>query len=87
MVLTNSGANKITVIRRVRELNGFGLGLKEAKDLVEHPPFVVLKGVEQAHAERARELLKTVGATVRLDMARTSETKDGGASESGGWVH
>jgi len=64
VVLTNAGANKIGVIKTVRELTG--LGLKEAKDLVEAAPKPVKDGVPKAQAEEMKKKLAEAGATVEL---------------------
>jgi len=64
VVLTNAGANKIGVIKTVRELTG--LGLKEAKDLVEAAPKAVKDGVAKAQAEEFKKKLTEAGATVEL---------------------
>ena len=64
VVLTNAGANKIGVIKAVRELTG--LGLKEAKDLVEAAPKPVKDGVPTAQAEEMKKKLVEAGATVEL---------------------
>src|SRR3990170_4311286 len=63
-VLTEVGANKILVIKAVRELTG--LGLKEAKDLVEAAPKAVKEGVAREEAEAAKEKLAEAGATVEV---------------------
>ena len=65
VVLTSPGANKISVIKMVRELNQ-ALGLKEAKDLVESTPKEVLTGVNKEMAEEAKGKLEKAGATVEL---------------------
>lgn len=65
VVLTGAGANKISVIKAVREINQV-LGLKEAKDLVEAAPKEVLTAVNKATAEEAKKKLETAGATVEL---------------------
>ncbi len=62
--LANAGANKINVIKVVRELTG--LGLKEAKDLVEAAPKAVKEGVAKAQAEEMKKKLAEAGATVEL---------------------
>ncbi|HVA67027.1 MAG TPA: 50S ribosomal protein L7/L12 [Elusimicrobiota bacterium] len=64
VVLTGAGANKIGVIKVVRELTG--LGLKEAKDLVEAAPKSVKDGVAKAQAEEMKKKLTEAGATVEL---------------------
>jgi large subunit ribosomal protein L7/L12 len=63
-VLTEVGANKILVIKAVRELTG--LGLKEAKDLVDAAPKAVREGVTKDEAETAREKLAEAGATAEV---------------------
>src|SRR5688500_4744640 len=63
-VLTEVGANKILVIKAVRELTG--LGLKEAKDLVDAAPKAVKEGVAKEEAESAKEKLAEAGATVEV---------------------
>ncbi len=63
-VLTDVGANKILVIKAVRELTG--LGLKEAKDLVDAAPKAVKEGVAKEEAEAAKEKLAEAGATVEI---------------------
>lgn len=65
LILTSTGANKISVIKAVRELIPT-LGLKEAKDLVEAAPKVVLEGVGREAAEEAKNKLTAMGATVEL---------------------
>jgi large subunit ribosomal protein L7/L12 len=64
VVLASAGANKIQVIKVVRELTG--LGLKEAKDLVEAAPKPVKEGVSKADAEDMKKKLAEAGATVEL---------------------
>jgi large subunit ribosomal protein L7/L12 len=63
-VLTEVGANKILVIKAVRELTG--LGLKEAKDLVDAAPKAVREGVTREEADQAKEKLAEAGATVEV---------------------
>jgi large subunit ribosomal protein L7/L12 len=63
-VLTEVGANKILVIKAVRELTG--LGLKEAKDLVDAAPKPVKEGVTKEEAEAVKEKLAVAGATVEI---------------------
>jgi large subunit ribosomal protein L7/L12 len=63
-VLTEVGANKILVIKAVRELTG--LGLKEAKDLVDAAPKGVKEGVTKEEAEQVKEKLAEAGATVEV---------------------
>ena len=62
--LAGAGSNKINVIKVVRELTG--LGLKEAKDLVEAAPKAVKEGVPKAQAEEMKKKLIEAGATVEL---------------------
>jgi len=64
VVLANAGGNKIQVIKVVREITG--LGLKEAKDLVEAAPKPVKEGVGKADAEDMKKKLTEAGATVEL---------------------
>jgi large subunit ribosomal protein L7/L12 len=64
VVLTGSGEKKIQVIKVVRELTG--LGLKEAKDLVDGIPGTVKEGVTKQEAEQMKAKLEEVGATVTL---------------------
>lgn len=63
VVMTASGANKIAVIKALREINQ-NLGLKEAKDATENVPFEVLKDAKAEDAKSAIEKLKAAGATV-----------------------
>ncbi len=63
-VLTEVGANKILVIKAVRELTG--LGLKEAKDLVDAAPKPVKEGVTKEEAEAVKEKMAEAGATVEV---------------------
>jgi len=63
-VLTEVGPNKILVIKAVRELTG--LGLKEAKDLVDAAPKAVKEGVTKEEAEAAKEKLSEAGATTEV---------------------
>jgi large subunit ribosomal protein L7/L12 len=62
--LTEIGANKIPVIKVVRELTG--LGLKEAKDLVDASPKAVKEGVSKEEAEKIKASLEEVGAKVEI---------------------
>jgi large subunit ribosomal protein L7/L12 len=64
VILTGAGANKIQVIKVVRELTG--LGLKEAKDLVEGAPKPVKEAVNKDDAATAKKKLEEVGATVEV---------------------
>ena len=62
--LTDGGATKIAVIKVVKEV--LGLGLKEAKDLVEAAPKEILTGVNKSTAEEAKKKLESAGSTVEL---------------------
>ena len=62
--LTESGSNKIAVIKEVRTITG--LGLKEAKDLVEGAPKPLKQGVKKEEAEEMKKALETAGAKVTL---------------------
>lgn len=64
VVLASAGEKKINVIKVVRELTG--LGLKEAKDLVDGAPGVVKEGASKDEAEKMKAKLEEVGATIEL---------------------
>jgi large subunit ribosomal protein L7/L12 len=64
VVLTSAGESKINVIKEVRAITG--LGLKEAKDLVEGAPKAVKEGVSKKDAEEMKKKLEAVGAKVEL---------------------
>jgi large subunit ribosomal protein L7/L12 len=64
LVLTETGANKVSVIKAVREITG--LGLKEAKDLVDGAPKTVKEGMPKADAEAAKKKLEEAGAKAEL---------------------
>ena len=64
VVLTDVGANKVGVIKAVREITG--LGLKEAKDLVDGAPKPVKEGLPKADAEAAKKKLEEAGAKADL---------------------
>jgi len=64
VILTEVGANKVSVIKAVRELTG--LGLKEAKDLVDGAPKAVKEAVAKADAEAAKKKLEEAGAKAEL---------------------
>lgn len=64
VVLVEAGSNKIAVIKAVRELTG--LGLKEAKDMVEGAPKAVKEALPKADAEEAKKKLEAAGAKVEL---------------------
>ena len=64
VVLTSAGANKIAVLKEVRAITG--LGLKEAKDLVDAAPKAIKEGVKKEDAEAIKKQLEAAGATVEL---------------------
>jgi large subunit ribosomal protein L7/L12 len=64
VILVEAGAQKIQVIKEVRALTG--LGLKEAKDLVEGAPKAVKEGVADDEAKKVKEVLEAVGAKVEI---------------------
>jgi large subunit ribosomal protein L7/L12 len=64
VILANAGAQKINVIKEVRAITG--LGLKEAKDLVEGAPKAVKEGVSKAEAEELKKKIEAAGATVEI---------------------
>jgi large subunit ribosomal protein L7/L12 len=64
VVLLDAGANKVSVIKAVREITG--LGLKEAKDMVDGAPKAVKEGASKADAEAAKKKLEEAGAKVEL---------------------
>ena len=64
VVLTSFGANKVSVIKAVREITG--LGLKEAKDMVEGAPQVVKEGIAKADADALKKKLEEAGATAEI---------------------
>ena len=64
VMLMEAGANKVSVIKAVREITG--LGLKEAKDMVDGAPKAVKEGAAKADAEAAKKKLEEAGAKVEL---------------------
>jgi large subunit ribosomal protein L7/L12 len=64
VILTDAGDKKIGVIKEVRTLTG--LGLKEAKDLVESAPKAVLEGASKEDAEKAKEAIEGAGGSVEV---------------------
>ena len=64
VILANFGANKLNVIKAVREITG--LGLKDAKDLVEAAPKAIKEGVSKDEAEKVKAALVEAGATVEI---------------------
>jgi len=64
VILSGIGGNKIAVIKEVRAITG--LGLKEAKELVDNAPSPIKEGAEKAEAEEVKAKLEGAGATVEL---------------------
>lgn len=64
VILASFGEKKINVIKEIRAITG--LGLKEAKDLVESAPKEIKEGVEKDEAEKLKEQLEAAGATVEI---------------------
>lgn len=64
IILASAGANKINVLKEVRAITG--LGLKEAKDLVDAAPKAIKEGVKKEEAEEIKKKLEAAGATVEL---------------------
>jgi large subunit ribosomal protein L7/L12 len=64
LVLTEAGANKVSAIKAVREITG--LGLKEAKDLVDGAPKTIKEAMPKADAETAKKKLEEAGAKAEL---------------------
>jgi len=64
VVMTSFGEKKVAVIKAVR--GATGLGLKEAKDLVESAPKAIKEGVEKAEAEELKKVLEEAGASVEI---------------------
>jgi large subunit ribosomal protein L7/L12 len=64
VVLANAGASKIKVVKAVREITG--LGLKDAKDLVDNAPKAVKEGVSKDEAEEVKAKLEEAGASVEV---------------------
>ncbi|MDQ0160416.1 50S ribosomal protein L7/L12 [Alkalibacillus salilacus] len=64
VVLADAGDSKIKVVKAVREITG--LGLKEAKELVDNAPGTVKEGVAKEDAEQMKEQLEETGATIEL---------------------
>lgn len=62
--LTSAGSSKIKVVKAVKEATG--LGLKDAKELVDGAPSVIKEGLAKDEAEKLKEALEEVGATVEL---------------------
>ena len=64
VILANAGANKIAVLKEVRAITG--LGLKEAKDLVDGAPKPIKEGIKKEDAEAIKKQLEAAGATVEI---------------------
>ena len=64
VILASAGANKIAVLKEVRGITG--LGLKEAKDLVDGAPKAIKEGVKKEEAEAIKKQLEEAGATVEI---------------------
>ena len=64
VVLASAGANKIAVLKEVRAITG--LGLKEAKDLVDGAPKAIKEGIKKEDAEAIKKQLEAAGATVEI---------------------
>ena len=64
VVLANAGSSKVGVIKAVREVTG--LGLKDAKDLVDNAPKTLKEGASKEEAEQIKEKLEAAGASVEL---------------------
>ena len=64
VILASAGANKIAVLKEVRTITG--LGLKEAKDLVDAAPKAIKEGVKKEEAEEIKKTLEAAGATIEL---------------------
>ena len=64
VILASAGANKIAVLKEVRAITG--LGLKEAKDLVDAAPKAIKEGVKKEDAEAIKKQLEAVGASVEI---------------------
>jgi len=64
VIMSSFGANKVSVIKAVRAITG--LGLKEAKDMVEAVPATVKEGVSKEDAEDVKKQLEEAGATVEV---------------------
>ncbi len=64
IVLESAGGSKLKVVKEVKTL--LGLGLKEAKELVDGAPTTIKEGVEKAEADSIKEALEAAGATVEL---------------------
>jgi large subunit ribosomal protein L7/L12 len=81
VILAAAGSNKIAVIKAIREITG--LGLKEAKDLVEAAPKVVKEQISKADAEEMKKKLTEAGATVEPGKADPPRSKAAGTAARG----
>ena len=73
LVLASAGANKIAVLKQVREITG--LGLKEAKDLVDNAPKPIKEGLKKPEAEELKKKLEEAGASVEIKQQPSKGTK------------
>jgi large subunit ribosomal protein L7/L12 len=64
VILASAGANKINVLKEVRAITG--LGLKEAKDLVDAAPKAIKEGIDKKEAEEIKKKLEEAGATIEI---------------------
>ena len=64
VILASAGANKINVLKEVRAITG--LGLKEAKDLVDAAPKAIKEGIKKEEAEEIKKTLEAAGATIEI---------------------
>ena len=67
VILASAGANKIAVLKEVRAITG--LGLKEAKDLVDGAPKAIKEGIKKEDAEAIKKQLEAAGATVEIKQS------------------
>ena len=79
VVLADVGSNKIAVIKAVREITG--LGLKEAKDLVEGAPKAVKEGAAKAEAEDLKKKLEAAGAILSFRLSASQSRRNGGFAD------
>lgn len=69
LVLVDAGAERVKVIKAVRQITNNALGLKEAKEAVDSVPFTVLEAVDKEQAENGKKLLEEAGATAEVRPA------------------
>ena len=67
ITLKSAGASKLAVVKLVKEITGLGLGLKDAKDMVDGAPKAIKEGVPKDEAESAKKQLEEAGAEVELN--------------------